>query len=232
MKILVIEDKQIHQQSARQTLEGHEVTIIGSFDESVELFKERCDWEKQKQLKSEGMHYSEAMAQSMIPFPFEAVLTDMMLPMSSDGVNPSVFNPNELVPYGYLLALKAAQRGVKLVGLVTDANHHKVPIAMGLDLIQGKRFTINGAVCIFDYAEMVSVSGTVCPTCGGQKKCDRRCGMCSGTGYNFAKPCEFCNGVGHGMYDCDACNKSGTELGKDWGHGLKNLIEASGGSAT
>lgn len=57
MRILVIEDNPIHQESARETLLGHETTIVGTVDDAWRLLSER-------------------------PFPYEAVLTDMLLPVS------------------------------------------------------------------------------------------------------------------------------------------------------
>ena len=37
MRILVIDDSPVHQQSARQTLGGHDLTIVGSYDEGQKL---------------------------------------------------------------------------------------------------------------------------------------------------------------------------------------------------
>ena len=40
MRILVIDDNQIHHMSARQTLGGHELRIVGTYDEAYELLRE------------------------------------------------------------------------------------------------------------------------------------------------------------------------------------------------
>ncbi len=46
MRILVIDDNSLHQESARQTLGGHEVTIVGTYDEAHKLLQEpRASWE-------------------------------------------------------------------------------------------------------------------------------------------------------------------------------------------
>lgn len=44
MKILVIEDKEIHQQSARETLKGHDLTIAVSFDAGINAMSASLDY--------------------------------------------------------------------------------------------------------------------------------------------------------------------------------------------
>ena len=146
MKILVIEDKAIHQESARETLIGHEVTVVPSYNEAYGLLK----WKKE--------------------FDFDAVLTDMNMPMSERNLSSRIiFRPDEQVPYGFILALAAAYRGAKYVALVTDINHHYGAMSAALDLLapeyydyrnkcmgdREKRFYINGARVIFVHAPFV-----------------------------------------------------------------------------
>ena len=111
LRILVVEDKAIHQESARKTLAGHDVTIAKTFDEAIELIDQRGN------------------------FPYEVVLTDMMMPMSKKKLAPGIFNPGELVPYGFVVALKAALRGAKFVAMITDTNHHRGAMSAALDLL-------------------------------------------------------------------------------------------------
>lgn len=139
MKILIIEDSLKHQDSARQTLVGHDVTIIGSFKEA------------KKHLSTYGT------------FPYDVVMTDMNMPMNRDDLADGVWNPSELVPYGLILALRAAKCGAKYVAMVTDTNHHKNAMSNALDLISkpyfeayedsiSPNFIINGAKCMFVHA--------------------------------------------------------------------------------
>lgn len=147
MKILVVEDSPIHQASAIQTLEGHEVTIAKSFGEAMQIMM----WGDSKD------------------FPFEVVLTDMMMPMSKETLVPEAFKPDEQVPYGFIVALKASLCGAKFVAMITDSNHHKGAMSAALDYlgpsyyewIHGAEFggsyrphvfEINGARVVFMHA--------------------------------------------------------------------------------
>jgi CheY-like chemotaxis protein len=154
MKILVVEDKEKHRKSAEETLAGHEVTIVGSFNEAMNLLKRKIDNENVKRLLLEAGHptknpyyedgakqkiYEEALFEakekSTIPFPFTVVLTDMMMPMSRETLAPGVYKPDELVPYGFIIALMAARAGAKFVAVVTDTNHHESAISAATDYL-------------------------------------------------------------------------------------------------
>src|SRR3989344_5957034 len=111
MKILVIEDKEIHRSSAVETLAGHNVTIAASFEEGIDL------------LKGEDT------------ITFETVLVDMMMPAGKTGAAGGNCNPDEQVPYGFVIALRAALRGAKYVAMVTDTNHHKSAMSAALDCL-------------------------------------------------------------------------------------------------
>lgn len=158
MKILVIEDKQIHQDSARETLAGHDVTIVGSFDEAKEVL---------------------SLSRS---FDFDVVLTDMMIPVSARWVRrKDGFDPSTLVPYGFIFALRAAERGAKYIALLTDTNHHQGAMSNALDMIDRAgyyseglrmtaRFNINGAKCVFVHAPYVKEAGEAeAPSMDGRK---------------------------------------------------------------
>lgn len=151
MRILVIEDKELHRKSAEETLSGHEVTIVKSFDEATALMEKKIDEGNVQRLLTEAGFptkpgyedserwsayceaYSQATAKSVVPFPFEVVLTDMMMPMSKQTLAPEVFNPSEQVPYGFILALKATLFGAKFVAMVTDTNHHQSAMSASID---------------------------------------------------------------------------------------------------
>ena len=196
MKILVIEDKEIHQRSAEETLSDHEVTIVESFDEAMNLMKE------------------------MEAFPFEAVLTDMMMPMSDKTLGPGVYKHGEQVPYGFIIALRAALCGAKYVAMVTDANHHQGAMSAALDQLgpmyyqwphaseyedyRPKMFNINGAKVVFVHTPfIVRQKDEVCEQCeAGVKMSQDSCGRCDGTGHEGEQ----------------------TEL-KDWGKVLADLTK-------
>lgn len=108
MKILVIDDNPVHQQSARQTLEGHDLTVVDSYDLGQKLVK-----------KDHG---------------FEAVLVDLLMPASRQalGTRGEQFGGQEM-PVGIFLALLAAKNGAKYVAVLTDSSHHDHPASACFD---------------------------------------------------------------------------------------------------
>jgi len=143
LRILVVEDKEIHRKSAEETLAGHSVTIVKSFDEAMVLMNQREN--------------SDVFTPSPLkPFAFDVVLTDMMMPVSEKEVNPRFFNPGEQASYGFVIALKAAAQGAKYVAMVTDTNHHEGAMSAAIDHLSSgyygtyqTRFVINGASVVF-----------------------------------------------------------------------------------
>ena len=176
--ILVIEDDEAHRKSAWETLSGHKVTIVKSFDEAMDLMEQKIDEENVQHILAEagfrtmpdpkdGEKWSaywkanrEAEAKSGIPFPFEIVLTDMMMPMSKEKLVPEAFFPNDQVPYGFVIALKAALRGAKFIAMITDTNHHHGAMSAAIDHLGDAyyedgfkpNFVVNGARVMFVHA--------------------------------------------------------------------------------
>lgn len=172
MKILVIEDSARHQESARQTLVGHDVTIVGSFDEALGATAKYYDYANKKckavLTKENG---------------FDAVLIDLMMPVSnSPTLIREPYKPDDQAPYGMILALLAAERGAKYVAVVTDTNHHDSPMSNAFDQLgpsyyRGSRiikYTINGAICTFVHTPFIQVSDA-----GVRPGCEMRC-ICKG----------------------------------------------------
>lgn len=138
MKILVIDDKDLHCDSACKAFDGHELTVVGSYDDAMELLCTGCG--------------------------FDVVLSDLMLPMSRQTLASAAYHPGELVPYGFVLALRASLVGVPYVAVATDINHHKNAVSAALDKLEirdansywydGLRpnFTINGTKAFFVHA--------------------------------------------------------------------------------
>ena len=156
MKILVIDDSPVHQQSARQTLEGHELTVVSSYDEALK-FMGQSQWE------------------NVNPRPvFDAVLTDLMMPagmglLGGDGMK----YVGQEMPMGFGLALLAVLcSGAKLVGVVTDMTRHDHPASRLLGLLIGRdeqwvangkpRFVMNGVTVGF-YCDGAGVGSVVVP---------------------------------------------------------------------
>jgi len=170
MKILIIEDKEMHRKSAEVTLASHDVTIVDSFDKAKD------------QMNLIGVKGSQRT------FPYEVVLTDMMMPMCQSVLTQN-FNPVEQVPYGFVIALKATLCGAKFVAMVTDTNHHKGAMSAALDSLGDSyyrdcfkpNFTINGAKVMFVHAPFVQKVTRDVP-CNWCEENPGVCSRCDGTG--------------------------------------------------
>ncbi|MBU1180445.1 hypothetical protein KJ885_05885 [Patescibacteria group bacterium] len=226
MKILVIDDKEMHRESARETLADHELTIASSFDEAIELMKENVDEEKVKRLLKEAgfeeePHYlkaskevrkaywqtkDQAEKESTPPFPFDAVLTDLQMPMSRKTLRPEAYNYGELVPYGFVLALRAALRGAKFVAVATDTDHHLGAMSASLDHLRDV-FEISGAKVLFLHAQFVT-----------DILKDAPCQSCKGTGILRGETCWICEGA-------KILPEQKVYERKDWGQVLRELIQ-------
>lgn len=267
MRILVVEDKELHRKAAKATLSRHALTIVGSFDEAMEFMQQEIDeenvarllaeagfpakpnFEKEEQWRAHERAYRKAQTKSVLPFQFEVVLTDMMMPMSKRTLAPGVFNPGEQVPYGFIIALRAALCGAKFVAMVTDTNHHQGAMSAAIDHLGeayyhdgfSPNFVINGAKVMFVHSPLTGVPGTTCPECKGAKQVDHACYDCDGSGkkmewyppgeitsYSTRRPiegtvCDACQGAGKKIADCSLCRGDGTSRGKNWGQILQDL---------
>ncbi len=250
MRILVIDDNLLHQMSARQTLGGHNVTIVGTYDEAHELLQEpRASYEAvDAELKRRGFKnfYSpdateeekiasraerKLIEQELCPSPsFDVVLSDLLMPasemtMGQDGMK----YVGQEMPVGFALSLMASLYGAKYVAVVTDANHHDHPASAMLDSFDsdnrvesGKppRFVINGAKVGYYHSPMTLVEGTVCAVCNGTGSKE----VCRCVKNNDGSPrldCDDCNGTGR--HSCWTCSCSGKQWGKDWGRVIAHL---------
>jgi CheY-like chemotaxis protein len=130
--ILVIEDTSKHQASAKILLAGHQLTVIGSYAEAMELLGKNR---------------------------YEVVLSDLYLPMSAQTLSDKAFELGKLVPYGLLLALAAARRDAKYVAVATDLNHHADALAAAFDHFFSHTYEINGATVRFLHSPMTEING-------------------------------------------------------------------------
>lgn len=108
MRILVIDDNQTHRDAAKIQLAEHDLTVVGTYDNGRELLQDKHD--------------------------FEVVLTDLLMPASSDkqGDGGLGFVGQEM-PIGIFLGLLAAKNGAKLVAIHSDADHHSHPASACFD---------------------------------------------------------------------------------------------------
>lgn len=224
MKILVVEDNATHRQSAIESLAGHEVTLLDSFDALVKLLKPYWD-EKLEEIVEP-------------PFAYDAVLTDMLMPMSKRNLAEN-YDPEVEMPYGYVIALLVSRRGAKFVAMLTDTSHHHHAMAATVDLMgpysigkemeieEMKIFTIDGAKVTFIHAPMVTHAyrDTGCDYC---KNGD--CKNCNGTLVKSGSPC-WCTREDqkHREGKCSICKGTRKytkeiEGGKDWGRILTALM--------
>ena len=177
MKILVIDSEKMHRDSARKTLEGHDLTVVSSFAEAMDIMKPKFDKEKERRLmrgtefrnvtffEYSGMNpqrkaryhkvTAEVMEASWVTPKFDVVLTDMMNPShNQDSTNQS--------PFGFLIVLRAAKIGTKHVAMVTDKKNEDGGIKDTLVYISTPwyqagfqpNFEINGAKVLFTYAPL------------------------------------------------------------------------------
>ncbi len=180
MKILIVEDKQIHRDSAVKTLKGHKLTIVDTFDAGIKAMPIGTDYKKLDKLAVERFGPTPESGQArtdwyeklsrLIPEcqhqpEFDAVLVDMMMPMSRETLAPGVYESNAQVPYGFVLALRACRVGAKYVAMITDTNHHKGAMSAAIDHLGSAYysgyeppFEINGAKVLFVHSPFVERS--------------------------------------------------------------------------
>ncbi len=134
MKILVVEDSQTHREAAKRQLAEHEVTVVKSFVIASELLHGHEGVAVGGRTHEE---YTPPLVmpayENLLPVSFDAVLLDLNMP--AEKTASCMAGGEGEVPYGFILALRAVQCGVKYVGIITDANHHSGPLTAALDLI-------------------------------------------------------------------------------------------------
>jgi len=213
MRIVVIDDKQVHLTSALQTLAGHEVTVCATHKEADEFLYgnfDRVRWvDLEKQYIKEGLDLRQAAEraknESVLPY-WDVVLTDLPMPagpMAQGGEGERFVG--QVMAVGWSVALQAVKQGAKFVAVVTDMNHPHHPASAMLDAFNRHFFTMGGARALMtNYAPMVGIAGTECA-----------CGKCGGNGKSQqGEECWRCNGFG----------RDHKEKGKDWGKILSALL--------
>lgn len=235
LKILVVDDEKNHRRSAELLLKGHDLTIVGSYDEARNALTSKTDYDKARQslpdlLEKAGLprtfnpyqenkdasevdmkkyHDADKMADELATTHpnFDVVLVDLMMPASREaqGGEGMQFVGKQL-PVGTFLILLALAAGVKNIAMVTDTNHHHHPASAALDPINRKVIKV-GDVKIFatNYANSVTF--------------DEKTG--EALSYQYLESAE-----GKQKYPCRPdYTYEGTFKGKGWYSILKTLLE-------
>ena len=250
MRILVIDDSQLHQTSARQTLGGHDVTIVGTYDEAHELlqeprasykavdaelkrrgFKNPYDQDATKEEKIAARTEQKRLKQELCPPPsFDTVLSDLLMPASEMTMGPDGLKyVGQEMPVGFALSLMAALHGAKYVAVVTDTNHHDHPASAMLDPFASRthgHLAANPPRFVINGAKVGYYHSPMTSVEG------TTCPDFNGTGskevchcveHNAGSPkpdCDTCKGTGR---KCWTCHESGKQWGKDWGSVIAHL---------
>jgi len=162
MRVLVIDDNATNREAAKQTITGHDLTVVDGWDAAVELLQVRYDEEAiQAKLVASGFaptadalssgfsrpwtqeqkdawtswwdEYKKIKQTCRIPY-WDVVLCDLLMPASRETMGPDgmPFVGQEM-PLGMALALLAALNGAHYVAVVTATNHHHHPASAMLD---------------------------------------------------------------------------------------------------
>ena len=108
MKILIIEDTEMHMQSARDQFMDHTLEIVPAYEAAEICLQQNT---------------------------YDVVLSDLMMPQGGNNVmGPKgmryIF---DLLPYGFPLILLAAKKNSSYIALVTHVNHHDHPMSACID---------------------------------------------------------------------------------------------------
>jgi len=138
MRILVIDDEICNQESARETLAEHELTICGTVEET-----------------SKALGFTKYGPDKNL-LPFDAVLTDLWMPMPKPNWDRKKFlghifygdlhgdygdkygeMDERPAPVGLIFALRAVNMATPLIAILTDGDHHTDRMVTLLDIISG-----------------------------------------------------------------------------------------------
>ncbi len=155
MKILVFDDTEKHRRAAEALLKGHDLTVVGTYDEAQSALLPKTDEDLRKDIFCErfgdrspykqgvseeesternNYYWGEAKEKATTYPDFDVVMTDLMVPASeqAQGGEGLQYVGKEM-PLGSIIALLAIAKGVKKVAIVTDTNHHDHPASAAFD---------------------------------------------------------------------------------------------------
>lgn len=117
-RILVIDDKKVNLDKAEKQFAGKNVEL-----ETMPTYSSALYW--------------------IMNYRVDIVLTDLMLIGEGDGISRENPEIGKEVPYGFILAILAKNKGIEHVAIVTDISHHSGPIAWAVDEIMGSNKVIS-----------------------------------------------------------------------------------------
>lgn len=127
--VLVVDDKDLHRESARRQLTDVNLVMAVGFDQAREELSKRN---------------------------FDYALLDLHLMVSTNGALGSdalgKYYGQE-IPYGIFLLLEACRKGAQ-AAVVTDLNHHQDPLSAVFDIYHGQHLNIEGKKALLLHAEI------------------------------------------------------------------------------
>jgi hypothetical protein len=167
MKILVFDDSAIHRKSAELSIKGHDLTVVGTYDEAQALLTPQFDYEKataaldsqfgdfnpydkdcDKVRKAEYLAAKKVENEKATTYPdFDVVLTDLLVPASRQAQGEGMKFVGQEMPLGSIIALLALVNGVKKVAVVTDMNHHSHPASAAFDCFRETNKPGSNIIC-------------------------------------------------------------------------------------
>ncbi len=99
-------------------------------------------WNDESDRRKEWEKINEEIIKTLTPLPFEVLLTDVKIPkggydMLSDEAIKTV-DVQVPMPYGaYITFLAIEKGGIKLIGMITQGDHHEDPFVFALDGLKG-----------------------------------------------------------------------------------------------
>ena len=178
LNILVVDDEPKHRRAAEVLLKGHQLTIVGSYDEAKEALSSQTDYDKENDVIMPNLLEKVGLSRNFNPYlknkdaseadkqkyrdvckeareaatthpNFDVVLTDLMMPASRSAQGGEGMQfVGKQMPVGTFLILLALNAGIKNIAMVTDTNHHHHPASAALDPINRSVIRI-GDVKIF-----------------------------------------------------------------------------------
>lgn len=155
MKILVFDDSQTNRDSALAQLKGHNLTVVGTYDEAQRLLTPIVDTSRVealviekygtsdidhpsvKSVRSEmnAYRWNEAQRKARVFHDFDIVLVDLLVPASDQQQGcASRFSGVEM-SVGIFIALLALAHGkAKYAAVFTDSDHHSHPASACFDV--------------------------------------------------------------------------------------------------
>ena len=152
----------MHRKAAELSLVGHDLTVVGTYDEAQKALLPSTDLKKAEQIlpnllakaglaanfdrygrrgvkasASDAAKYDAADEESMelaTTYPaFDVVMTDLMVPASRQAQGAGMKYVGQEMPLGTTIALLALVAGIKKVAVVTDMSHHDHPASAMFD---------------------------------------------------------------------------------------------------